>query len=262
MRPTFGHLGLHFLELIQAAAPLRPDAGLPITKTSEWAEKMLNFTPSAKQAEVLDSEARYLILCCNRQWGKTTTIALKALHRALTIPDQTIVILSRSKIQANILIERARMFAARLGHKIRRALGHQFSLKLDNGSQIFAVAHTTDTSVGPTADVLIVDEAALVKDLVYFSVSPATARTHGAIWLMSTPRRPAGFFYNIWKSQEDTRWHKIFSPVSDCPDIDPEFLAMQKRADEVKYSQDFLCEFTQPADRLFTVEMLDEMTRR
>ena len=36
---------------------------------------------------------------------------------------------------------------------------------------------------------------------------------------------------------------------------------MQKRADEVKYRQDFLCEFTQPADRLFTVEMLDEMTR-
>ena len=60
---------------------------------------MLNFVPSAKQAEVLDSEARYLILCCNRQWGKTTTIALKALHHALTIPDQTIVILSRSKIQ-------------------------------------------------------------------------------------------------------------------------------------------------------------------
>ena len=25
---------------------------------------------------------------------------------------------------------------------------------------------------------------------------------------MSTPRRPAGFFYNLWKSREDTRWHK------------------------------------------------------
>ena len=136
-----------------------------------------------------------------------------------------------------------RSSAARLGHKIRRALGHQFSLKLDNGSQIFAVAHTTDTSVGPTANVLIVDEAALVKDLVYFSVSPTTARTHGTIWLMSTPRRPAGYFYNIWQSQEDTRWHKIFSPVSDCPvfvvatandikSLPPEFLR-QGRFDEI-----------------------------
>ena len=262
MGSTFGHLGLALRALAQAAGQVCPDAGQPALKTSEWAEKMLNFVPSPKQAEVLDSDARYLILCCNRQWGKTTTIALKALHRALTIPDQTIVILSRSKLQAGILIERARMFAVRLGHKIRRALGHQFSLRLNNGSQIFAVAHTTDTSVGPTANVLIVDEAALVKDLVYFSVSPFTARTYGSIWLMSTPRRPAGFFYNIWHSQEDTRWHKIFSTVADCPDIDPDFLAMQKRADEVKYGQDFLCEFLQPADRLFTVEMLDEMTRR
>ena len=260
MGPTFGHHGLNFRELIQAAAQVCPDAGLAAMKTSEWAEKLLNFVPSPKQAEVMDSDARYLILCCNRQWGKTTTIALKALHRAITIPDQTIVILSRSKMQANILIERARMFAVRLGKKIRRAMGHQFSLKLDNGSQIFAVAHTTDTSVGPTANVLIVDEAALVKDLVYFSVSPTTARTHGDIWLMSTPRRPAGFFYNVWHS-DDARWHRIFSPVSDCPDIDPAFLEMQKRADEVKYNQDFLCMFQQPADRLFSIELLDEMNR-
>ena len=260
MEPQFCWLGAAFKDIVQIAAPLCPDAGQAPVKTSEWAEKMLNFVPSAKQAEVMDSNARYLILCCNRQWGKTTTIALKALHRALTIPDQTIVILSRSKMQANILIDRARMFAVRLGKKIRRAMGHQFSLKLDNGSQIFAVAHTTDTSVGPTANVLIVDEAALVKDLVYFSVSPTTARTHGDIWLMSTPRRPAGFFYNVWHS-DDANWHRIFSPVSDCPDIDPAFLEMQKRADEVKYNQDFLCMFQQPADRLFSIEMLDEMNR-
>ena len=104
MGPTFGHLGLELRALAQAAGQVCPDAGQPALKTSEWAEKMLNFVPSPKQAEVLDSDARYLILCCNRQWGKTTTIALKALHRALTIPDQTIVILSRSKLQAGILI--------------------------------------------------------------------------------------------------------------------------------------------------------------
>ena len=261
MKRPFFTLGPAIRHLARIATPeLCPEPAGPPLKTSEWAQKLLNFTPSAKQAEVLDIDAKYLILCCNRQWGKTTTIALKALHRALTIPDQTIVIISRTKIQAGILIDRACNFAVRLGHKIRRALGHQFSLKLDNGSQIFAVAHTTDTSVGNTANVLIVDEAALVKDQVFFSVSPAVARTHGAIWLMSTPRRPAGFFYNFWKSG-DPNWHKVFSTVADCPDIDPEFLAMQKRIDEIKYGQDFLCEFLQPANRLFTVEMIDNMRK-
>jgi hypothetical protein len=263
MGPAFCHLGLAFRDLIQAAAPACPQADTaadPAMKTSEWAQKALTFTPDPKQAEVLDIEARYLILCCNRQWGKTTTIAIKALHHALTIPDQTIVIISRTKLQAGILIDRASTFALRLGHRIRRALGHQFSLKLPNGSQIFAVAHTTDTSVGNTAHVLIVDEAALVKDQVFFSVTSFTARTHGSIWLMSTPRRPAGFFYNLWMGN-DPRWHKVFSTVADCPQIDRDFLAMQKKLDEIKYRQDFECEFLQPANRLFTVEMLDNMTK-
>ena len=61
---------------------------------------------------------------------------------------------------------------------------------------------------------------------------------------MSTPRRPAGFFYNVWHS-DDARWHKTFSPVSDYSDI----------------NQDYLCLFQQPADRLFTIEMLEEMNK-
>ena len=64
------------------------------------------------------------------------------------------------------------------------------------------------------------------------------------ISLLTHPGPSSGFFYNVWHS-DDARWHKTFSPVSDCPDIDP----------------DFLCLFQQPADRLFTIEMLDEMNR-
>ena len=36
------------------------------TKTSEWAKIRLDFHPSPKQAEVLDSAAKYLMLCCNQ----------------------------------------------------------------------------------------------------------------------------------------------------------------------------------------------------
>ena len=225
---------------------------------AEWAEKALGFKPGARQTEVLNVDAKYLILCCNRQWGKTTTIAIKALHRALSQPDQTIVIISRTKAQAGILIDRAAAFTARLDIRLRRVLGHDFSIKLPNGSRIFAVAHNGDTSVGNTANVLIVDEAAVVTDHVYWSVAPAVSRTHGNIWLLSTPRRQAGFFYNFWTSQ-DPRWCRIYSNVKDCPEIDPDFLEMQREADPIKYRQDFLCEFIQPADRITNMEALNRM---
>ena len=239
-----------------AAAPPCPNADT--LKPSEWAQKALNFTPSAKQAEILDVDAKYLHVCCNRQWGKTTTIAIKALHHALANPEQTIVIISRTKLQAGIVINRATYFLGKLGIRLRRVLGHQFSLQLPNGSSIFAVAHSGDTSVGNTANILIVDEAALVKDNVYYAVSPSVSRTHGKIWMMSTPRRQAGFFYNIWRDTTNL-WHKVMSTVKDCPEIDPQFLEMQRAADPIKYRQDFLCEFIQPADRLVTREMLEGM---
>jgi hypothetical protein len=237
------------------ALPCPNPAGL---SPAEWAEKALHFNPNPKQAEVLNVDAKYLILCCNRQWGKTTTLAIKALHHALSTPGQSIVIISRTKAQAGILIDRASDFTVRLGIRLRRVLGYEFSIKLPNESRIFAVAHNGDTSVGNTANVLIVDEAALVKDHVYWSVAPAVSRTHGRIWLLSTPRRQAGFFYNFWHS-ETTRWHKVFSNIKDCPEIDEEFLEMQREADPIKYRQDFLCEFLQPADRVINMEALNRM---
>lgn len=241
-----------------AAGPAPEPAPEPIVAASAWAEKHLRFVPSAKQALILDSAARFMILCCNRQWGKTTTIALKTLHRAISTPGQAIVIISRTKFQAGILIERACRFALRLGYPIRRYLGERFSLALPNGSSILAVSHCQDTSAGNTADVLVVDEAALVQDLVYSSVTAFTSRTRGAIWLLSTPRRQVGFFYNIWHNG-DSRWLRVLSTVRDCPDIDPEFLKMQQALDPVKYRQDFLCEFIQPANRLVTRETLENL---
>jgi hypothetical protein len=57
--------------LSQTIFPPKPTAEV-CPKTSEWAQNALHFTPSAKQAELLDTNSKYVILCCNRQWGKST----------------------------------------------------------------------------------------------------------------------------------------------------------------------------------------------
>lgn len=244
---------------VAPVAPAGPDSHPE--SVSEWARQKLNFHPSPKQAEVLDADAKYLILCCNRQWGKTTTMAVKTLHAALRTPKTKIVIIARSKEQAGILIENATEFAMILGLPVRRVLGQTFSLKLPNESRICAVPHTQDTSLGRTANILIVDEAAAVKDAVYYSVSPFVARTHGQIWLLSTPTRQTGFFYEFWHDPKQ-RWRRVFSTVEECPDIDQEFLEMQRDADPIRYRQDFLCEFIQPANRLVSREFVRSILRK
>ncbi len=90
---------------------------------------------------------------------------------------------------------------------------------------------------------------------------PFVSRTHGQIWLLSTPTRQTGFFYNFWHDTESD-WHRVFSNVNDCPDIDRDYLAMQQRANPIRYSQDFLCQFTQPANRLCSRETANAILRK
>ena len=51
---------------------------------SEFAREKLGFEGDEKQRMVLDSTAKTGILNCSRQWGKSTVMAVKAVHRAWT----------------------------------------------------------------------------------------------------------------------------------------------------------------------------------
>ncbi len=132
---------------------------------------------------------------------------------------------------------------------------------MPNESTIIAVPHTLDSSLGRTANILIVDEAASVKDHVFHAISAFIAQTHGHLWLLSTPLRQTGFYYNTWHDTESD-WHRVFSNVHDCPGMDPAYLAMQQRANPIRYSQDFLCQFSQPANRLCSREAANAIVRQ
>ena len=122
------------------------------------------------------------------------------------------------------------------------------------------MAHSGDTSAGNAANVLIVDEATFVKDNLNWSVSAAVSRPLGKFWIMSTPRRQASFFCNIWHDQ-NSKWRRIFPDINDCPEIDADYLEMQKAADPIRYRQDFRCEFIHPAGHLTDAETVGRMLR-
>ena len=70
----------------------------------------------------------------------------------------------------------------------------------------------------------------------------------------------AGFFYNIWHDN-NPKWHRIFSDVNDCPEIDPNYLDMQKAAAPIGYRQDFRRESIQPSGRLTGAKTARRMLR-
>ena len=232
-------------------AELCPKTKLPTP--SKWAQEAIHITANKIQRSVLDSPSQRLILCCNRQWGKSTVIAIKALHHALTHPNSSIVVVSRTEKQGGELINRLKAFANVASIPGRRVPGYDFSFLLENGSKIVAIAHSTETGPCRTADVLIYDEAAIVKDAVFSVTLPFIAYTGGAVWMMSTPRAQLGFFYNFWHDN-DPQWTRVFSTVDDCPEISQAFLDLHRKGAPDDFRREFYCEFTQPAGRLTTRE--------
>ena len=187
--PSPARLHVLFVAAAKPKPATTPEVCPKLTPAA-WAKAALNFDAEPKQAEVLDHHAHRLILCCPRQWGKSTIISIKALHYALQNPKSEILVLSDSEDHAGIIVEKIATYAAAIEIPRRRAHGKRYSLELPNGSRIFAVAHNQSSGVGYTANIVIVDEAALVDDQVLSYVSRVLTRTNGRLWLIGTPPRP------------------------------------------------------------------------
>ncbi len=126
------------------------------------------------QRDALSSRDNLLILAA-RQTGKTTVIALKALHRALYHNDATILIVCPSQKQSVEMLRRVKAFYARLDRPLPSDGESQTTLVLHNGSRILSLPANDAGIRGYTADLLILDEAARIDDELWVAVAPMVA---------------------------------------------------------------------------------------
>lgn len=223
-----------------------------------WARTRLNFHPDPVQAEVLSSASRRGILCCTRQWGKSTIVAIKALHHTLFTHGALTLVVAPSERQSREFIRKVRHFLLDLGIQPNTDGHNRFSLLLPSGGRLVALPGNQSTIRGFSAcTLLIIDEAALVPDEVYHAVVPTLATTNGSLWLMSTPYGQTGFFYEEWH-RPNLDWHRVRVTAHECPRITPEFLAWQRLSlGEVAFRQEYLCEFAAGAQNLFSRGLLE-----
>jgi Terminase-like family. len=143
---------------------------------------------------VLDAQGRG-ILNCSRQWGKSTTIAAKAVHRASCVAGSLILAVSPSARQSGEFLRKAETFVRKLGIRPRGDGDNQISILFPNGSRIVGLPGLEATVRGFSAvSLLLIDEAARVPDEMYKAVRPMLAVSNGDLWLMSTPAGRRGFF--------------------------------------------------------------------
>ncbi len=150
--------------------------------TAEWIREKLGFEADEAQSRLLASKSRRGIVNCTRQWGKSTTVAAKAVHEAYTKPGSLTLVVSPgpegTPRQSGEFVRKAAEFLWRL--KIRRKGDgdNEISLALPNGSRIIGLPGTEATVRGFSAvSLLLVDEASRVEDDLYLAVRPGPEGT-------------------------------------------------------------------------------------
>lgn len=237
-------------------------AGEWAANPARWAEEKLGFELEPAQRELLETGGNRVILNCSRQWGKSSVAAAKALHTAWFRDESLVVVVSPSERQSWEFVLKAAKFLPGLGAPVRGDGNHRASLVLPNGSRIIGLPGTEGTIRGySAASLVVVDEAALVKDEQYRAAMPMLAVTDGDLWVMSTPRGKKGFFWEIWANGGED-WKRVSVTAERCPRISEEFLRKQRvemGADWVR--QEYMCEFVDLSDSLFDRDVLMEAVK-
>jgi hypothetical protein len=231
------------------AEPVLPrgeDAGPPAPPPPilDWARAEFSFFPDEAQTRVLQSEAARGILCCTRQWGKSTISALKALYRLVVQPKALVLVVSPSERQSREFLRKIVVFATDLGWKIKGDGSNRASVVSPAGGRIVALPANPATIRGfSSVSLVVIDEAAWVPEEMYRAIRPMLAVSNGDLWLMSTPFGQRGFFHDVWFHGGD-RWDRHQVKGEDCPRISREFLAEELEAlGDSWFRQEYCCEF-------------------
>jgi hypothetical protein len=231
---------------------------LPPMDALELWHRAMGTAPDAWQETVLKSDDPRICLNCCRQAGKSSVVAVKALHIGLYEPKSLILLLSRSLRQSAELARKVFDAYETSGQHVPPEAETKLALELSNGSRILALPGGDEAAIRGFSGVraLVLDEASRIADSLWVAVRPMIAVSGGSIMLLSTPFGKRGFFYRVWSQSQ--RWLKIQVTAKQCPRLTPDFLEEELvELGERWYAQEYGCQFVEAMGQVFSNEAID-----
>src|SRR5262249_37295005 len=200
--------------------------------------------PDPWQAQLMRSRSGRMALLCTRQAGKSTLAAALALKAAFLEAPALVLLLSPTLRQSGELLRDkvVRLYSA-LGRPVPTTQETALTMALANGSRIISLPGDEGTVRGYSGvALLVIDEAALVPDSLYYVVRPMLAVSGGRLVALSTPWGRRGWFYEEWHSSRS--WERVKITADRCPRISAEFLEEERQAlGERWWRQEYFCSF-------------------
>lgn len=220
---------------------------------------VLEFNPHEAQQRVIDAfiaDKRFLVFIAGRRAGKTEIAAIMATYA-----------LGESGCKIRCVAQYYRL-AKRLWDKtvpMVRKLYYGKNISINKSDMVISTpwgsilelcsAENPDSLLGEGCDLIIVDEAALLKPEIWQQyISPSIRDRKGTVLFISTPRGKNWLYdcYIKGLSGEDGWWsHRTASWVNQAVWTDDEIALVRSQTDSMYLSQEFEAEFINFSGRVY-----------
>jgi Terminase large subunit, T4likevirus-type, N-terminal len=197
---------------------------------------------------------RFNIVLKSRQLGLSTVSAAYVVWYAIFKKDKNILVIATKLNTAINFIKKVKTMLDGLPQWLLLCKFEptKQSIRFTNGSTITAVPTSPDAGRSEALALLIVDEAAFIRDFdeIWTSLYP-TLSTGGSAIILSTPNGVGGQYYKLWTEAESGA--NDFNPIRLPWDVHPEhneewFAKETRNLTKRQIAQEFLCDFVSSGD--------------
>ena len=211
---------------------------------------------------------RFNIVLKSRQLGLSTISAAYATWLAIFYKDKNVLVIATKLATAQNFIKKVHVLLQSLPKWLLmpKFEPSKQQISFSNGSQIKAVPTSEDAGRSEALSLLIVDEAAFIRDFdtIWTGLYP-TLTTGGNAILISSPNGVGGLYYRLWVEAEagTNEFNPIRLPWTVHPEHDEAwFIKETRNLPKRKVGQEYLCDFITSGDTFLQPEDLEEFRAR
>ena len=209
---------------------------------------------------------RFNIILKSRQLGISTIAAAYAAWLAIFHKDKNILIIATKLAVAQNFIRKVKFCIQSMPNWLllpQIVNNNKQSLEFSNGSVVKAIPTSDDAGRSEALSLLIVDEAAFVRnfDNLWMGLYP-TLSTGGSAIILSTPNGVGGQYYDLWMKAESQE--NEFTPIKLPWDVHPErdddwFESETKNMSPKQIAQELMCDFQASGETFLQSENIQEI---
>lgn len=232
---------------------------IPVDKLLQRLPKPVTF--NVGQQAMVDglNQKRFWVHIAGRRTGKSFAAALLAFAKLLE-PNQQVMVVAPNFTLSSIIWDYVTDLIKQMGIEVDKFNQKDKVVKLINGS-IFRLlsANNRDSLVGRAANLLIIDEAAIIPDDEYFlrDLRPAlsTFTDSRCLWI-STPRGKGNYLYNYYMRGQDSEsypdWGSAIYTWRSNPMLSEKDIAEAKKTmTRALFLQEYECEWTTTESQIY-----------